>query len=228
MKTYKLGNKVNCILRSVAAGKIGDQEMTYANQPYTVIKDVEASLTFKDINSSQSSDFNKIAFSKDALSEVRVSNVELNDKILNLIFSSAGDTNVISTMQNCEAEDGKIYITTSEPEIYQVFIYNSDGQLEKAYGILTEKEIKVERNDNYLVFFSYLADKSYQLSRKQDMYLYLDLIIEGNSEDSYARSMVHVDKCSLIIDKNLYFNRQINAVDLRFVVVGNDSYITLE
>ena len=39
-------------------------------------------------------------------------------------------------MQNCDAEDNKIYITTSAPKIYQVFIYDVDGNLEQAFDEL--------------------------------------------------------------------------------------------
>lgn len=228
MKTYKLGNKVNCIIRSVCAGQIGSQEILYANQPYTVVKNIEASLLFKDVDSVAKNSFSILSFSTDSLSEVRLSNVELNDKILNLIFSTR-ETGLISTMQSCEAEDGKIYITTNADEIYQVFIYDCNGKLEKAFNSLTEKQIEVEKNENYLVFFSYASNQSYSLKREQNMYLSLDLIIQGNTEDELSTSTIHIDKCALKVDKNLYFNRQINTIDLKFVVVdSSNNYITLE
>ena len=85
MKTYKLGNKTKCIIRSFSAGRIGEQEMQYDNQPYTVLKDVEASLTFTDKNISSKSTFVDLSYNIDNLQEINISNVELNDKILNLI-----------------------------------------------------------------------------------------------------------------------------------------------
>ena len=33
MNTYKLGNKVTCIIRAYSSGKIGDMVMDYNNQP---------------------------------------------------------------------------------------------------------------------------------------------------------------------------------------------------
>lgn len=227
MKTYKLGSKVNCIIRSVGVGTIGTQDMTYLNQPYTVLKNVEASLQFKDSNSTSKNAFTLMAFSQDELSEVRLSNVELNDKILNLIFSQQ-QISLASTMQNCESENGKIYITSSADEISQVFIYDVDGQLEAMYPTLNTKEVSVQRDSNYLVFFSYKTDKSFSLNRKQSMYLTLDLIVEGNLEDQLTTATIHIDKCALSVDKNLYFNRSVNAVDLKFTVIsGKENYITL-
>ena len=228
MKTYKLGNKIKCIIRSCAAGKIGDQEMLYGNQPYTVLKDVEASLTFVEKTKTSKSIFNELQFSQDNLQEITISNVELNDKILNLIFSKNEDK-LCSTFENCCAEDNKIYISAPTSEIYQVFIYNVDGELEEAFGVLDNMKVEVERNEDYLVFYSYEGEKSYSLKNEQSQYLALDLILEGNSDDELQTSYIHVEKCALQINKNMSFNRTLNAVDLKFIVVSDENnYITLE
>ena len=228
MKTYKLGNKTKCIIRSFSAGKIGEQEMKYDNQPYTVLKDVEASLTFVDKNISSKTTFIDLSYNIDSLQEINISNVELNDKILNLIFSKNEDK-LCSTMINCVAENNKIYITSPTDEIYQVFIYDIDGNLEKAYGVLNNMEVEVQRNEDYLVFFTYIGEKSFKINRSESLYLTLDLILEGNADDEINTSFIHINKCALKVNKNMYFNRSLNAVDLKFVVIDdNESYITLE
>ena len=228
MKTYKLGNKTKCIIRSFSAGKIGEQEMKYDNQPYTVLKDVEASLTFVDKNISSKTTFVDLSYNIDSLQEINISNVELNDKILNLIFSKNEDK-LCSTMINCVAENNKIYITSPTDEIYQVFIYDIDGNLEKAYGVLNNMEVEVQRNEDYLVFFTYIGEKSFKINRSESLYLTLDLILEGNADDEINTSFIHINKCALKVNKNMYFNRSLNAVDLKFVVIDdNESYITLE
>ena len=228
MKTYKLGNKIKCIIRSFSAGKIGEQEMKYDNQPYTVLKDVEASLTFVDKNISSKSTFVDLSYNIDSLQEINISNVELNDKILNLIFSKNEDK-LCSTMINCVAENNKIYITSPTDEIYQVFIYDVDGNLEQAYGVLNNMEVAVQRNEDYLVFFTYVGEKSFKINRSESLYLTLDLILEGNADDEINTSFIHINKCALKVNKNMYFNRSLNAVDLKFVVIDdNESYITLE
>lgn len=228
MKTYKLGNKIKCIIRSFSAGKIGEQEMKYDNQPYTVLKDVEASLTFVDKNISSKTTFVDLSYNIDSLQEINISNVELNDKILNLIFSKNEDK-LCSTMINCVAENNKIYITSPTDEIYQVFIYDVDGNLEQAYGVLNNMEVAVQRNEDYLVFFTYVGEKSFKINRSESLYLTLDLILEGNADDEINTSFIHINKCALKVNKNMYFNRSLNAVDLKFVVIDdNESYITLE
>ena len=228
MKTYKLVNKIQCIIRSFSAGKIGEQEMKYDNQPYTVLKDVEASLTFVDKNISSKTTFVDLSYNIDSLQEINISNVELNDKILNLIFSKNEDK-LCSTMINCVAENNKIYITSPTDEIYQVFIYDVDGNLEQAYGVLNNMEVAVQRNEDYLVFFTYVGEKSFKINRSESLYLTLDLILEGNADDEINTSFIHINKCALKVNKNMYFNRSLNAVDLKFVVIDdNESYITLE
>ena len=228
MKTYKLGNKTKCIIRSFSAGKIGEQEMKYDNQPYTVLKDVEASLTFVDKNISSKTTFVDLSYNIDSLQEINISNVELNDKILNLIFSKNEDK-LCSTMINCVAENNKIYITSPTDEIYQVFIYDVDGNLEQAYGVLNNMEVEVQRNEDYLVFFTYVGEKSFKINRSESLYLTLDLILEGNADDEINTSFIHINKCALKVNKNMYFNRSLNAIDLKFVVIDdNESYITLE
>ena len=228
MKTYKLGNKTKCIIRSFSAGRIGEQEMQYDNQPYTVLKDVEASLTFIDKNISSKSTFVDLSYNIDSLQEINISNVELNDKILNLIFSKNEDK-LCSTMINCVAENNKIYITSPTDEIYQVFIYDVDGNLEQAYGVLNNMEVEVQRNEDYLVFFTYVGEKSFKINRSESLYLTLDLILEGNADDEINTSFIHINKCALKVNKNMYFNRSLNAVDLKFIVIDdNESYITLE
>ena len=228
MKTYKLGNKTKCIIRSFSAGRIGEQEMQYDNQPYTVLKDVEASLTFVDKNISSKTTFVDLSYNIDSLQEINISNVELNDKILNLIFSKNEDK-LCSTMINCVAENNKIYITSPTDEIYQVFIYDIDGNLEKAYGVLNNMEVEVKRNEDYLVFFTYVGEKSFKINRSESLYLTLDLILEGNADDEINTSFIHINKCALKVNKNMYFNRSLNAVDLKFIVIDdNESYITLE
>ena len=228
MKTYKLGNKIKCIIRSCSTGLIGDQEMTYSNQPYTILKDVEASLTFADKEKKSKSIFTDLAYSADSLQEITISNVEINDKILNLIFSK-NEEKICSTVANCMAEDNKIYINAPADEIYQVFIYDVDGNLEQAYGFLDDFEVSVKRNEDYLVFYSYQGTTSFNLNRSETPYLALDLILTGNIDDELNTSFIHIDKCALKINKNMYFNRSLNTVDLKFIVIDNDgSYITLE
>ena len=245
MKTYKLGNKIKCIIRSFSAGKIGDQEMIFGNQPYTVLKDVEASLSFSDKTHSSKTSFVELAHNKDSLQEITFSNVELNDKILNLIFSKNEDK-PCSTVENVNTIYQQFQISTDVDKVYQVFVYNCNGELLAATGEIelpngSSEYINLKEFDYYeptkhtdleediLVFYTYEGNNSFKLCNESNQYLTLDLILEGNKDDELNKSYIHINKCELKVNKNMYFNRSLNAVDLKFIVINDsESYITLE
>ena len=239
MRTYKLGNKIDCIIRSFSPVKIGDDELIFANQPYTVLKNVKANLTFKTSDGEAKTRFSQLHYSVDTLDEVTISDVELNNKILNLIFSKNEDK-ITSHMQNCEVENNKFYLTASDSNIHQVFVYDINGKLIAATGQWTTDEVDITQFDyvnlpeagytgNCLVFYSAIGGLSHNISKTENLYLTLDLIITGNADDELNASYIHINKCAIFVDKNMYFNNSLNAVDLKFKVINDgESYITLE
>lgn len=246
MKTYKLGNKIKCIIRSYSTGMIGKQYMQHPNQPYTVLKDVEASLTFDEKNRKASTTYNVLSYVSDYLKEINISNVELNDKILNLIFSDR-EENLCSTFENHTILNQEFQLDIDVKDIYQVFIYDVDGNLittadhvhlpegSASYLYLENPVFKdydrnkyMEYNDDILIFFSYEGESGYCLNNEISPYLSLDLILEGNQDDEFLTSYIHIEKCVLRINKNMRFNHSINSIDLIFNVVDEkDNYITL-
>ena len=231
MNTYKLGNKVTGIIRTYAAGKIGDMVMDYDNQPYTIIKSVTANLGFTDIDTTAKSNFTQLAYNNSKLSQVQISDVTLNDKILNLIFLKS-ETKLVSKVENYISDDNNlIYLNPITDKLYQVFIYNDKGELEDAHDVYdTEEPIMVsEPNKDYLICYQYEAKTGYSLDRPDNMYFTLDLLITGNKEDNTSNMNVHVEKCVLKIDKNMYFSQRSNTVDLIFTVLDTgENYIALE
>ena len=231
MNTYKLGNKVTCIIRAYSSGKIGDVVMDYNNQPYTIVKSATANLGFTDIDITAKSSFTQLAYNNSKLSQVQISDVTLNDKILNLIFLKS-EAKLVSKVENQIADDNNlIYLTPIANEVYQVFIYNSKGELDKAIGTHnTDKPIIVSKpNKDYLICYQYEANKGYSLDKPENIYFTLDLLVTGNKEDNTSDMNIHVEKCALKIDKNMYFNQRSNAVDLIFTVLDTgENYIALE
>jgi hypothetical protein len=72
------------------------------------------------------------------------------------------------------------------------------------------------------------------LNRNDNLYLTLDLEIEGNKgntqndTDNTHSYFLHLEKCALSIDKNLYFTSGINTIDLNFKILHSDEdYITI-
>ena len=79
------------------------------------------------------------------------------------------------------------------------------------------------------MFYSAIGGLSHNISKTENLYLTLDLIITGNADDELNASYIHINKCAIFVDKNMYFNNSLNAVDLKFKVINDgESYITLE
>jgi len=229
MKTYKIGNKVNAIIRAYSAGNFVT-EMTYDNEPYTIIKGVSVDLTFKSKDSlAKTQDKQLLTFNHDQLSQVNIKDVELNDKILNLIYNKNEDAPLCTKAENYTSSGNTIYLNT-EGTIYQVFVYDDEGELESAYGSYEGSTLTVEKeNSSYLIVYSYVGEKSFFLSKPQNFYCTVDLEVIGNIDDETSNMYIHIDKCGIKVDHSMYFNQSANAVDLSLIVLdtGND-YITVE
>lgn len=228
MKEYKIGNHGTCIIRSGSSGKIGDIEMEYGNQPYTILKDVGVTIHFEEKNSGAKAVGQELLYSTNLLKSVKLSNINLTDKILNLIYSKKS-TALAHHIENVVSDSEKrIFFSTREPK-YQIFIYDENSQLEHAYGSLEENSLVVNNsNSSYLVVYS-CAKKGYQLVRPHYMYLSLDVQAEGNDEyDNKVVYWFHFHKCALRTRQELYLNNGTNTVDLEFEILHSDEdYVSI-
>ena len=233
MNTYKLGNKVDCIIRFYAGGTtIGDVTAQYDNQPYTILKDVQATLSYGSHDKNAIAVERKLGFSHDFVDTIRLSDIPITDKILKLIYSKNEEKLCTATENLVSDEVGHIFFNRDLPEYYQVFVIDNEGNLEAAYGTLTTSYLPVKKeNSPYLVCYNYLGDTSVSLDHSDNIYLKMDLTIKGSVGDTTTDMFLHIDKCVLTVDKNLYFNSRMNAVDLICRVINDDTtnhYITLE
>lgn len=231
METYKIGNKVSGVIRAFSAGKIGDQTIQYDNQPYTTVFGKEMSLTFRNYSKSANAVNNKVLYyDAHQLAEVTIRDVSLTDKILNLIYSK-NEEKLCTKIENCVSDKNfKIFLNTVEDELYQVFVFNQDGDLESAYGTLEGNVLTVENDESsYLIVYSYIGEKAYSLDKPNNYYLTLDLQIEGNEDDQTSMMFLHIEKCGLRVDQNMRFQNRGNAVDLIFEVIStSNNYITFK
>ncbi len=232
MSTYKIGNKVQGIIRAYAPGKIGEMTMEYKNQPYAIIRDIEASLSFSsDSKVSTTSDRTELAYNHDTLYQANLNSVLMNDKILDLVYKENKDK-LFSRQETYMSDNtGKIYFNFPTEEVYQVFIYDNTGKLEKAYGTFSDYSIEVEKEEaEYSVYYSFLGEKSYKLSKPENYYVTLDLMITGNKDDGTQDMCVHIEKCLISVNKSMYFNTSnSNTVDLIAKVIHTDEdYITVK
>lgn len=233
MATYKIGNKVTGIIRSFCAGKLGDINMQYDNQPYTLLKDIDVSLTFSEQDKSNTQgNKNLLEHNFDSLQFVSINNVKLTDRVLFLIYKENKEGPLFSKREEYTSDDeGKIYLNLPADAIYQVFIYDDEGTLEAAFGEYTESTLTVEKvNTDYSIYYSYEGEKSFFLEKPENFYVTIDFEALGNKDDGTQDMCIHIAKCVLKVNKNMYFtSNNSNAIDLTAqVIYTGDDYITLK
>ena len=245
MKNYKLGNQVTVIIRSYSDDTfIGDQYIEHANQPYTIIKSAEANLSFKNITSTAKTTFNHLAYTHMKPSQLSISNVTINDKILNLIFhkNQTAAPHLFTKLENVtSSQDKKIYFGQLNTILKNVFIYDSEGNC-KYESELNANSYPVDKSGQpYLVCYQYESTTSFSLDQNNNHYYTIDLLLTSNQKesgendntiknDNTINSTIHLEKCALEINSDMSFAQNSNAVDLKFIVLDNDleNYITLE
>lgn len=231
MKTYKLGNKAKCIIRAYSSGLLGKDTMKWDNQPYTVLEDIEATLYFNNLDGQATAKRDLLNFNVGYVSHVALNKVTLTEKILNLIFKQQSEGLINTTKYLTSNEDRVLYFPHNP--VYQVFIYDDTG-LKYDLGVVENKGnsqagIVVDKaNYEYLAFFSYDSDNSLSLNENDNVYVTLDLELEGNEDDQTRNAWIHLGKCSVTADRTLFFSKTINTVDLNFVVLDGENYITFE
>ena len=235
METYKIGNKVTCIVRAYSAGKIGDEVITYDNQPYTILRGTSADLRFKDVSRTARDDINRVlSHNISIVDSITLSNIELTTKIMNLIFPKS-KTKLAHVVENQDSDENKRILLNNATPVYQVFVYDNDGVLETE-SCLGEHDAALalsvkKANSNYLIVYSYEKECAYDLNNLNNIYLTLDLEIQGNTDDNFSKMWIHLDKCGLRVDKNMYFSQNSNAADLIFDIINDattENYITVK
>ena len=240
MKNYKLGNQVTVIIRSYSDDTfIGGQYVKYANQPYTIIKSAEANLSFKNITSTAKTTFNHLAYTHIKPSQLSISNVTINDKILNLIFhkNQTEEPHLCTKLENVtSSQDKKIYFGQLNETLKNVFIYDNEGNC-KYEPELNNNSCQVDKSEQpYLVCYQYESTTSFSLDQNNNHYYTIDLLLTSNQKefgekDNTINSTIHLEKCALEINSDMSFAQNSNAVDLKFIVLDDnnlENYITLE
>lgn len=228
---YKIGNKVDVIIRAFNAGTMGSMQIQYKNQPYTILRDVSATLTFaaKDANSRQG-EKNLLSFNHDSISRIDINGVVLNDKILNLLYTKNEEAPLFSDQFYVTTdEEGNAFMSWPRDVVYQVFIYDNQGTLEKAIPSCGDTFLQLNKaNHQYSVYFSYVGEQSFLLNKSTNQYVTLDLIVLGNAEDETTDMCIHIEKCGLSANKTLFLRDEINTIDLTATVLAtNEDYITI-
>lgn len=221
MNSYKIGNQANCVFRSFVPGTIGGMVMQYDGQPYTEVKDIEASFYFSDASTEATTPISLAAASQGVyFNEVRLKNCPLTEKILNLVFNKS-DVAMMSCSENVRSDgDGYCYLSTTNPA-YQVFVYDVNGKLVDAAGRIWDGFIgRLTPNENYIVYYYKEVAKALSLDRKKSIYMSADITTIGNIGDSTRKFSFHIAKCNVEIYRNINLNgNNANTIDLTLKII---------
>lgn len=229
---YKIGNKANGIIRSYCRGKVGNLVAEYDNQPLCCFKDIDVTVNFNSLTKEGRGHdgVKELSFNKNQVTSVRLDGVPLTNKVFDLIFEQ-NQIGLCSTSKNYTSDENcKIYLDLPKDTIYQVFVIAENGSLERAFGEYSDVEMTVTNADSpYLVFYSYLGDKSYTFNKPATPYIKLDLEFLGNKNDATVPMFMHFDKCSISSNDNLLLRNNANTIDLTFTIINTkEDYITIQ
>lgn len=230
MTTYKIGNKIDCVIRACYAEPIGKYEIQYDNEPYTIIQGENGTLNFSSTDKEFTGQERVGGYITENINSFSIYNVTLTDKILNLIYSKNEGFSITFNEKTLSGEDKKIYFSNGLGKNKKmVFVYNTEGQapeLEAAYDTITEDYIEVQDADSYyLLVYEVITDNIYSLDKRNNVYVSLDISSTSAEDEETSRVWIHIDKAIVQVNKTLYFNANANAVDLTFVVIKDKDTI---
>ena len=215
MATYKLGNKITCII-SAYNNEIKKWE------PYTVLRDITASIIFDTQNAEQTSRFLVNNYTDYKPSYITLENVQLTDDIRNLIFPKKET----QRMRGVTETVTPTALILNVDHIYDIFVYDDRGNLvftADEWDCTVNGALKWPisgRTTKYIVFYSFDAVAS-ALEFQQNAYFKLDIISEGSINDTLNRTYIHFDKTAVRPVPHLYFQTSMNTTTLTFVVIDD-------
>lgn len=245
METYKFGNKVKCIIRFHNCSQtIGGITPQFDDQPYTVLNDISAEVSFKQNTTNSTNKEKGYLLSTDVseISEIKLKNCLLTDKMIALIFGEEESQNFISQCQ-VTSDNGWLYLPTTK-RILRAFVYNSAGEFIAAYGAnsTVPKVARIPQGglfglcrdnchfpgrihqfndgEDYKVFFEFEGDFTFSLDSYYTPVMSFDLISEGNLENSTKSFCLHIAKAAISPDKTFRFSdEESNTIDLTLKVI---------
>lgn len=136
METFKFGNKLKCIIRfSNCSQSYGGIEPVYDEQPYTILNNITASVSFNS-NSKDSTSKQKgylLASQVAEIGEITLHHCLLTNKIIALLFGEQMTGNFSNQVQITADDNGNLYLPTTATTC-RAFVFDANGDLYAAYS----------------------------------------------------------------------------------------------
>lgn len=224
---YKIGNKVNAIIRSYRPS--GDSSLE-SHAPYTQFSAVRGKVSFSNYTRDADHRGNRVElrYNNNIVDNVTLYDVPVTEKVLAMCFQEA--TNVLYTVsEENTIRYNKIILKKSADHYYNIYVYK-DGELLTSIEESTSRVLNIDEDDaEVLVFYELKKESAFILNKPNNCYVTLDLTSDGNNDDTTSRVYMHFEKCAYLIDNELNFNYEGNTVTLTFKVLNTEQdYIIFE
>ena len=234
--TYKLGNKITCIISSDV---LSTTDFFAKQQPYTIVSNIEATLNFNDYVTDLAARHEVLNYHESVLESITLSNVPITNKIVDYAFRQhmaikEKEKVFITKIAQCAVSNTNEVLLTlplTVNDLYYVFVYDALDTSKllyhadhiQNYNLNTNPIRLTTKVSDVLVIYRQLTDAFYPLCSTTDGYVSLDLLLVGNENEATNASTIHINKCVLQPVNALSFNTTLNTVDLTFTVI-NDKY----
>lgn len=216
---YEFGSVCDVVIRCNSVRTIGNK--TYAaNEPYTMLKDVYCSLGYRSNNSSAEAKQNIGASRDGIIDSITISNIELTEKLCNLIAIKKQEKTTKGIYYLGVAEDGKIFLP-STPCDDNIFVYDEESN--KIENVIYQDGCLIgafNNYQNYNIFYNVLISNSFSFEVPTYGYFSLEIYGKGNNDKKTDDIYIKIPAASLVSIPNFDFTSgQVLNVPLQFVCI---------
>ena len=224
---YEYGGIADVLIKPNIDMIIGNK--TYkANEPYTVLRDVQVNLLYEQTSSDIAAKKPVSSSQRAYPYQIAITNIQLTQKVCNLILTKQEDDKYIKTVNDkVVAESGNLFLS-NEPVNTNIFVYDSSFAAilieETAANILTGSSL-VE-GEEYLVFYD-IEDSGDKYKLEIPHYPYFTFEINGKGNNSGVTSNIYMKFPAVSIITVPNFNILTNNI-LNTPLVANIIYLNQE
>lgn len=217
-KVYEFSNVGDVLIKTSVPMTIGGREYA-ANEPYTILKDVEVRFVYDNTTSTASAKQLAIAAQQAIPAQINITPTALTQKICDLVLTNIVENSLLQTKQEIIYATNNTLFLSEAPATQEVFVYDQTMQKITDITLNGNEAISESFNDNepYLVFYSTnIAAKVFNLEVPHYPYFSLEITIKGNVDKSAGKLHFNFPATSLISVPRFDINKQ-NLLNVPFV-----------
>lgn len=217
---YELGGIGDVFIINKIDLKLGKNNYK-AGEVYTVLKDVNINFQYEQNNSLGKNKENKVQYVENYPSSISISNIDMTDKIYNLLMKRKEEDYMIITKKEiitCEENNtiylsenplGNIYVKNNK---YENLFFTQEGQILKGDFVIGEQ---------YLIFYNIQTEQQvFSMKNNSLPYFSLEIHFKGNKNKETYKGYLLIPSVSLTSSPVIVFdNNSIIKSVLNFTII---------